>query len=54
MEQSLVLMRARSDDHWIDYDFFGHQLVCHVGEVNSFSNEVDGKEVPNSTFRYCA
>ena len=21
-------------------------MVCHVGEVNSFSNEVDGKEVP--------
>ena len=37
---------GRSDDHWIDYNFFGHQLVCHVGEVNSFSNEVDGKEVP--------
>ena len=37
---------GRSDKHWIDYNFFGHQLVCHIGEVNSFSNEVDGKEVP--------
>ena len=44
---------GRSDDHWIDYNFFGHQLVCHVGEVNSFSNEVDGKEV-YSTFWNCA
>ena len=37
---------GRSDKHWIDYNFFGHQLVCHIGEVNSFSNEVDGKDVP--------
>ena len=37
---------GRSDEHWIDYNFFGHQLVCHIGEVNSFSNEVDGKDVP--------
>ena len=37
---------GRSNDHWIDYDFFGHQLVCHIGEVNSISNEVDGKDVP--------
>lgn len=37
---------GRSDKHWIDYNFFGHQLVCHIGEVNSFSNEVDGKNVP--------
>ena len=26
--------------------FFGHQLVCHVGETTSFTNEVDGKDVP--------
>ena len=37
---------GRSDEHWIDYNFFGHQLVCHIGESNSFSNEVDGKDVP--------
>ena len=36
-----------SDDHWIDYNFFGHQLVCHIGELNkSNNNEVDGKDVP--------
>ena len=25
---------------------FGHQLVCHIGESSTFSNDVDGKEVP--------
>ena len=29
----------------MDYNFFGHQLVCHIGESNSFTNEVDGKAV---------
>ena len=38
---------GRSDDHLIDYNFFGHQLVCHIGELNkSNNNEVDGKDVP--------
>ena len=38
---------GRSDDHWIDYNFFGHQLVCHLGELNkNNNNEVDGKDVP--------
>ena len=38
---------GRSDNHWIDYNFFGHQLVCHIGELNkSNNNEVDGKNVP--------
>ena len=38
---------GRSDHHWIDYNFFGHQLVCHIGELNkSNNNEVDGKDVP--------
>jgi len=37
---------GRSSDHWVDYNFFGHQLVCHIGESNSFTNEVDGKDVP--------
>ena len=38
---------GRSDSHWIDYDFFGHQLVCHISELNkNNNNEVDGKDVP--------
>ena len=42
----LGLTEGRSDDHWVDYNFFGHQLVCHIGETTSFTNEVDGKDVP--------
>ena len=42
----LGFAEGRSDEHWIDYNFFGHQLVCHIGEASSFSNEVDVKDVP--------
>ena len=42
----LGFVEGRSDDHWVDFNFFGHQLVCHTGESISFSNEVDGKDVP--------
>ena len=39
---------GRSSDHWVDFDFFGHQLVIHLsdGERNGTSNPVDGKDVP--------
>ena len=42
----LGFAEGRSDEHWVDYNFFGHQLVCHIAEPNSFINEVDGKNVP--------
>ena len=42
----LGFSEGRSDDHWVDFNFFGHQLVCHIGDSNTFSNEVDGKDVP--------
>lgn len=42
----LGFIEGRSSENWVDYNFFGHQLVCHVGETNSFSNKVDGKDVP--------
>ena len=43
----LSFEEGRSDDHWIDFNFFGHQLVCHIGELKkSNNNEVDGKDVP--------
>tara|TARA_X000001036_G_C20673544_1_gene803335 strand:+ start:1156 stop:1587 length:432 start_codon:yes stop_codon:yes gene_type:complete len=42
----LGFTEGRSDVHWVDYNFFGHQLVCHIGESTSFANEVDGKDVP--------
>ncbi len=40
---------GRSTKQWIDYNFFGHQLVCHTsGQSNECKceNPVDGKQVP--------
>ena len=42
---------GRSDKHWVDFDFFGHQLVIHQKEGFSnleklTSNPVDGHDVP--------
>ncbi|MCB1684896.1 MAG: VOC family protein [Pseudomonadales bacterium] len=39
---------GRSADHWVDFNFRGHQLVCHVSDVArpSGSNPVDGHDVP--------
>lgn len=42
----LGFTEGRSEEHWVDYNFFGHQLVCHIGNPNSATNEVDGKNVP--------
>ncbi len=44
--------RGRSSDRWIDYDFWGHQLVVHlVDEVADVArNPVDGEAVPASHF----
>jgi hypothetical protein len=38
---------GRSSDAWVDFDFFGHQLVCHVTERPPAStNPVNGHDVP--------
>ena len=44
---------GRSSDDWVDFNFFGHQLVIHhdpgIGENNSlelYTNPVDSKAVP--------
>lgn len=39
---------GREADHWIDFDFFGHQVSFHVcrEEENLATNDVDGKSVP--------
>lgn len=44
---------GRSDEHWVDFDLFGHQLVTHLdpsigpsGSVASHANPVDGEQVP--------
>ncbi|MFN2261706.1 MAG: VOC family protein [Psychroflexus sp.] len=46
----LGFKEGRSDSHWVDYDFFGHQFVIHEDKnhqpnPNAFSL-VDGHEVP--------
>lgn len=46
----LELSEGRSSDHWVDFDFFGHQLVIHLKERDSeekeTTNPVNGKDVP--------
>lgn len=47
------LAEGRSSDHWVDWDFFGHQVVTHLnpaigraGKVPAIANPVDGHGVP--------
>ena len=45
----LKFEEGRSSDHWVDYNFFGHQLVIHYKpkpEEELHTNAVDGKNVP--------
>lgn len=45
----LQLEEGRSSQHWVDFNFFGHQLVIHYKEKTAETpqhNEVDGKAVP--------
>ena len=40
---------GRSSDHWVDFNFFGHQLVIHYKpkeNTDLHTNSVDGKNVP--------
>lgn len=41
---------GRSDENWVDFNFFGHQLVFHLDKSNNFRediiNPVDAKSVP--------
>ena len=40
---------GRSSDHWIDFDFHGHQIVAHLSPDavrTRASNPVDGEDVP--------
>jgi extradiol dioxygenase family protein len=47
-EGVLGCARGRSAERWIDYDFFGHQLVVHrtAGAGVAGTNPVDGDAVP--------
>lgn len=50
----LACPRGRSSARWIDYDFFGHQLVVHLVASEDLPavarNPVDGEAVPASHF----
>lgn len=40
---------GRSAPEWIDFDFFGHQIVAHLtpaGPTREGANKVDGEDVP--------
>ena len=40
---------GRSSDEWIDFDFFGHQIVAHLDPAmkpRAHHNAVDGHDVP--------
>ena len=40
---------GRSSEHWVDFDFFGHQIVAHLAPDEcgaSGHSGVDGKHVP--------
>jgi len=43
---------GRSSDSWVDFNFFGHQLVCHLNQESAkasspgISNVVDDHDVP--------
>ncbi|MEQ8239043.1 MAG: VOC family protein [Cyclobacteriaceae bacterium] len=45
---TLGFEEGRSSDKWVDFNFYGHQLVIHVSENTKKStfNPVDGQQVP--------
>jgi len=47
-ENILGCDRGRESDSWIDFNLFGHQLVCHYVQESNIKNinPVDGDAVP--------
>lgn len=50
---TLGCSEGRSAEHWVDFNLFGHQFVCHLnpslgkdGQLKSHYNGVDGHGVP--------
>ena len=46
---TLQCKEGRNSKHWVDFNFFGHQLVIHQKEdfnPQKISNSVDGHDVP--------
>lgn len=49
--EALGLEEGRSDTQWVDFNFFGHQLVIHehsktANQEEARANPVDGHDVP--------
>lgn len=51
--ETLGCTEGRSDEHWVDFNLYGHQFVCHLnpnlgkdGRLTSHFNPVDGHGVP--------
>ena len=47
-ESILGCSRGREDEHWIDFNLYGHQLVCHLSDSAAIqmNNSVDGDNIP--------
>jgi len=51
--QTLGCAEGRSSDHWIDFDFYGHQIVAHLAPEDcgpGAASDVDGHKVPARHF----
>jgi extradiol dioxygenase family protein len=47
--EAMGCSEGRSSDTWIDFDFYGHQIVAHLAPeaaAAQASNPVDGHDVP--------
>ncbi len=47
--ETMGCTEGRSSDEWIDFDFYGHQIVAHLDPAAkpvAVANEVDGHHVP--------
>ena len=42
------VVEGRSSDQWVDFDFYGHQIVAHLSDegITNATNQVDGDNVP--------
>jgi extradiol dioxygenase family protein len=52
-KEILGCTEGRSAEHWVDFNLYGHQLVCHLnaalgskGRISAHHNPVDGHSVP--------
>ena len=47
-ESILGCSRGREDEDWIDFNLYGHQLVCHLSDSTAIqmNNSVDGDNIP--------